>query len=336
MSCAFFLSVYIQSRKYCLHMKINACRKHVNTLSLCRNNFLLYCLGFYRHEMFHLNICVDWLYLSLFLSLCFPRPPRLPLCPLSDLQPLPPWCTGVRRAGCLHPDNCVCSTGTCLVRGPDSIFQIQHCKPEKPSGAKGYFTSYLGAVGSCSSICFETDKPAAMEVQWLGVEFPRPGPPHRAVGLIFSILLGNVPTSPPTMPPHFSFFKNFSFGFFHHSLLMDTYKFFQNQCICNVCLCCYAERWCWGFSKFDIYLHQFLTKSVLTAIVFRSVHHVQPGNVLLKCTWSLSLFDSLLLSAIQIGRVWLGKVNVRMGKLCRPWGTLDQRLDLPAVEVYLQ
>ncbi|XP_040038647.1 sodium channel, voltage-gated, type IV, beta b [Gasterosteus aculeatus] len=29
-----------------------------------------------------------------------------------------------------------------------------------------------------------------MEVQWLGVEFPRPGPPHRAVGLIFSILLG--------------------------------------------------------------------------------------------------------------------------------------------------
>uniref|UniRef100_G3QAJ6 Sodium channel, voltage-gated, type IV, beta b n=2 Tax=Gasterosteus aculeatus aculeatus TaxID=481459 RepID=G3QAJ6_GASAC len=105
-------------------------------------------------------------------------------------HPLPPWCTGVRRAGCLHPDNCVCSTGTCLVRGPDSIFQIQHCKPEKPSGAKGYFTSYLGAVGSCSSICFETDKPAAMEVQWLGVEFPRPGPPHRAVGLIFSILLG--------------------------------------------------------------------------------------------------------------------------------------------------
>ncbi|KAM8897409.1 sodium channel, voltage-gated, type IV, beta b isoform 1-T1 [Spinachia spinachia] len=29
-----------------------------------------------------------------------------------------------------------------------------------------------------------------MKVQWLGVEFPRLGPPHRAVGLIFSLLLG--------------------------------------------------------------------------------------------------------------------------------------------------
>lgn len=31
---------------------------------------------------------------------------------------------------------------------------------------------------------------AAMEVQWIGVEAPRPGPPHVAVGLIFSMLLG--------------------------------------------------------------------------------------------------------------------------------------------------
>ncbi|XP_044227498.1 sodium channel, voltage-gated, type IV, beta b [Thunnus albacares] len=31
---------------------------------------------------------------------------------------------------------------------------------------------------------------AAMEVQWVGVEAPRPGPPHVAVGLIFSMLLG--------------------------------------------------------------------------------------------------------------------------------------------------
>ncbi|KAF1378744.1 hypothetical protein PFLUV_G00193690 [Perca fluviatilis] len=29
-----------------------------------------------------------------------------------------------------------------------------------------------------------------MEVQWVGVEFPRLGPPHTAVGLIFSMLLG--------------------------------------------------------------------------------------------------------------------------------------------------
>ncbi|TDH04777.1 hypothetical protein EPR50_G00136300 [Perca flavescens] len=29
-----------------------------------------------------------------------------------------------------------------------------------------------------------------MEVQWVGVEVPRLGPPHRAVGLIFSMLLG--------------------------------------------------------------------------------------------------------------------------------------------------
>eukprot|EP00064_Thunnus_orientalis_P010393 superscaffoldBa00001411_g10419 len=40
----------------------------------------------------------------------------------------------------------------------------------------------------CSN-CFGVDM-AAMEVQCVGVEAPRPGPPHIAVGLIFSMLLG--------------------------------------------------------------------------------------------------------------------------------------------------
>lgn len=31
-----------------------------------------------------------------------------------------------------------------------------------------------------------------MEVQWVGAEPPKLGPPHTAVGLIFSVLLGNV------------------------------------------------------------------------------------------------------------------------------------------------
>lgn len=32
-----------------------------------------------------------------------------------------------------------------------------------------------------------------MEVQWFGVETPKLGSPHRAVCLIFSIVLGNAP-----------------------------------------------------------------------------------------------------------------------------------------------
>lgn len=31
-----------------------------------------------------------------------------------------------------------------------------------------------------------------MEVQWVGVESPKLGPPHTAVSLLFSVLLGNV------------------------------------------------------------------------------------------------------------------------------------------------
>ncbi len=49
-------------------------------------------------------------------------------------------------------------------------------------------------AATCSNICFGAYL-AAMEVQWVGVEPPRLGPPHTAVGLIFSVLFGNVSLS---------------------------------------------------------------------------------------------------------------------------------------------
>lgn len=64
-----------------------------------------------------------------------------------------------------------------------------------------------------------------MEVQWVGVEPPRLGPPHTAVGLIVSILFGNV---------YLSLYVIFFFFLLHHHFtpadvhIIFTSLFFKN------------------------------------------------------------------------------------------------------------
>lgn len=122
------------------------------------------------------------------LSLC----PFLLLCPLSNLQSLSQECSGGWRAGSSPPAAAGGQLG--LVWAEDTKTAASRFKssiPERISCCKGYFTSSLEPAGFCCSNSFGADL-AAMEVQWAGVEVPRMGPQHTAIGLIFSLLLGNV------------------------------------------------------------------------------------------------------------------------------------------------
>ncbi|KAI9527384.1 hypothetical protein NQZ68_030836 [Dissostichus eleginoides] len=105
-------------------------------------------------------------------------------------QSLSQECSGGWRAGSSPPVAAGAQLG--LVWAEDTQTAASRFKssiPERISCCKGYFTSSLEPAGFCCSNSFGADL-AAMEVQWAGVEVPRTGPQHTAVGLIFSLLLG--------------------------------------------------------------------------------------------------------------------------------------------------
>ncbi|KAF3841212.1 hypothetical protein F7725_007074 [Dissostichus mawsoni] len=105
-------------------------------------------------------------------------------------QSLSQECSGGWRAGSSPPVAAGAQLG--LVWAEDTQTAASRFKssiPERISCCKGYFTSSLEPAGFCCSNSFGADL-AAMEVQWAGVEVPRMGPQHTAVGLIFSLLLG--------------------------------------------------------------------------------------------------------------------------------------------------
>lgn len=108
-----------------------------------------------------------------------------------------------------------------------------------------------------------------MEVQWVGVEPPRLGPPRTAVGLVFSILLGNVYLSlcvtslyvvhrhyPQLMciiPPHPFFYENFMFVCF-----LTPYWVLKTCASISLCFACYTEQrccvfWHWPSSASDLH-----------------------------------------------------------------------------------
>lgn len=79
-----------------------------------------------------------------------------------------------------------------------------------------------------------------MEVRWVGVEPPKLGPQHTAVGMIFSVLLGNVShfLSPP--------------------FIFST--FIMSQQILYISVVHYlVEHWCFDFSMHATDLHLLLT-----------------------------------------------------------------------------